>query len=179
MATTFFDITDDDILNYDNGTFTDSLINELKKCLEYEVIDNKIRWEINSIEEETIELPYNCYLVYTPYIRIKRESVKECKKVLNVRIKNPETFDNDDAVYSLSIKYKDLSGNINYVEGRATKHIIDNKEYFDYHNPFWLVEDKAYATLKSHTGDRREDEAIAKAQILRDKFERMYGIEYY
>ena len=176
MATTFFDITDDDILNYDNGTFTDSLINELKKCLEYEVIDNKIRWEINSIEEETIELPYNCYLVYSPYKRIKRN---EFKCILDVEIKDPVRFDYNEPGFSFIIKYEDLDGSNKYIDGTIIKHKNHNGEFLSFDTPFWPTEVIARATLKSHTGDRREDEAIAKAQILRDKFERMYGIEYY
>ena len=178
---TFFDITDDDIVNYDNGTFTDLLINELKKCLEYEEIDGKIKWEINSIEEKTIELPYNCYLEYIPYKRIKNENINMCKKVLEVKIKNPEEFDNNKSIVYFDIKYENLNGITNYVEGGITKHIIDNKEYYGYHTVFWPIEDKAYATLKSHTGDRRRYEAdliAARDQIWLEEEEEKYKNGY-
>ena len=167
---TFFDITDDDIVNYDNGTFTDLLVNELKKCLEYEVIDGKIKWEINSIEEKTIELPYNCYLEYIPYKRIKHEGVKECKQVIKTELKNPKEFDASKMSFTCIITYEANDGSIEMIDGYLTRHIIDGKEYFSTELPdIWDTQDKAYATLKSHTGDRREDEAIAKAQRMHDE----------
>ena len=50
-----------------------------------------------------------------------------------------------------------------------TKHKIDGREYHSYDTVFWDTEVIPRATLKSHTGDRREDEAIAKAQRMHDE----------
>lgn len=177
---TFFDITDDDIVNYDNGTFTDLLINELKKYLEYEEIDGKIKWEINSIEEKTIELPYNCYLEYIPYKKIKHEGVKECKQVIKTELKNPKEFDSSKTRFPCIITYEAKDGSIEKINVTFMKDIIDSKEYFAIGFPeLWDTPVTAYATLKSHTGDRRNDEAIAEAQRLHDEEEERFNSENY
>ena len=73
--------TSNDVKNYKDGIFKDLLIEKLKECLDYEEIDGKINWFINSTEDKIIELPYDCYIDYKAY---NYQIDKNFKKAINI-----------------------------------------------------------------------------------------------
>lgn len=153
-----YDITDVDVDNYNQGIFRVKLIDGLKKCLDFEVINNNIKWEINSIEDGIIKLPYNAYIDYKAYTQRKS---REFKKPL--RVLNKKEFDLDRFIRlgaDFKVEYETINGDIkNELVGIREK---DGK----YIISLWILTNggrqKAEAELKSYTWDRMGEEAEKK-----------------
>ena len=155
-----YDMSDEDVENLNNGTFTEKLIEKLKTCLDYEEKDGKIEWQINDTEDRTIELPYNCYIEYKAY---HREDNKDFKKVVDVDL--GKSFKLKKKESKATVKYETLSGNIKEKKVRVYYILLDDKEYYDISlfNVLTLGADTlAEAKLKSHTCDRMNEEWDAK-----------------
>ena len=151
-----YDINDEDVENYINGTFNDVLVDKLKTCLDYEEKNMIIEWQINSTEDKRIELPYNCYLDYTAY---HRQDNKEFKKVVDVVF--DKKFDLSKKENKAVVKYETIDGKIKEIEVSTYHIFVDNKEYYDIDYYGILVIDAdtiAKAKFGSHTCDRIADE---------------------
>ncbi len=175
------ELTDTDVENYNNGRFRDLLIEKLKECLEYEEENGKIKWVINSTEDKTIELPYNCYIKYQAY---KREKNDEFKKALSASIIQSDRFvlSNNINSKAIEVKYETNDGNIKIKAIDLIHFYNNNVEYYDMDIRSILYnkgESIAHITLKSHTGDRLEAEYSAEAQRLHDEDEAKYSSEDY
>lgn len=113
-----YDITEEDVDNYNKGIFVDLLIEKLKKCLDYEVIGGKIKWEINSIEDRIIDLPYNTYIEYKAY---KRQRNKDFKRAIRVLNKNSNSYDS-------YMKYNKIGSRF-YVEYETVDGVIKKRKF--------------------------------------------------
>ena len=153
-----------DVKNYEDGTFRDVLVKELKNCLDYKEQGNTIEWYINYIEDKRIELPYNCYIDYKAY---HREDNEEFKKVIAAKIKGDIDFSKESQFsygYPVSIKYETISNNFKEKEVELRRIKKNDKEYYNsihlYEGILTLGADtKAECILNSHTLDSWTEEA--------------------
>ena len=156
---TTYDITDRDVDNFNNGTFNQRLIEKLKDCLDYEVKNGKIEWQINSTDDKRIELPYNCYIDYKAYYR---EDNKEFKRAVDVIF--DKSYDLNKKENKAIVKYESIDGKIKEVKVSTYHIFVDNEEYYDidYYGILVINADTiAKATLGSHTCDKmREEESF-------------------
>ena len=149
--------TSNDVKNYKDGIFTDLLIEKLKECLDYEEIDGKINWFINSIEDKIIELPYNCYIDYKAY---HREDNKEFKRAVDVVF--DKDFELQNNLDDIIVKYETKNGNIKERKSLLFYGNVNKKDYYDL-NIFDILtngtDTVARAELNSHTLERWKYEA--------------------
>ena len=162
----YYDITKEDVLNYENGTFTDNLIEKLKTCLDYEEKDGKIEWQINDTEDKTIELPYNCYINYQAYY-VKLNP--NFKKAISADMSEYDLSKIDNRI---TVKY--LTKN-NDEEKRKVFVFARDKQIYVWVKDV-LTEKKihlAESELKSHTCDRiAEEEGIREHQKYLEELSR-------
>lgn len=152
------DITDADVDDYNKGIFRMQLIEKLKKCLDFEEINNSIKWEINDIEDRTIKLPYNAYIEYRAYTQRRSKEFKRPLRVLNKAEFDLDRFKRLGADFK--VEYETINGDIkNELVGIREK---DGK----YIISLWVLTNggnsKAEAELKSFTWDRMGEEAERK-----------------
>lgn len=154
-----YDIKDMDVEIYINGTFNEVLIEKLKTYLDYEENNGRIEWQINSIEDKIIELPYNCYIDYKAY---HREDNKEFKKAIDIVFN--KDFQLKKNVNWVIVKYETPEGKIKEERVELFYVIRDDKEYYEiplYQDLVIHGDTIAKATLGSHTCDRmREEESF-------------------
>ena len=171
-----YDMTDEDVENLNNGTFTEKLIEKLKTCLDYEEKDGKIQWQINDTEDKTIELPYNCYIEYKAY---HREDNKDFKKAVDVVL--GENFKLKKKDNRVIVKYETPNGNIKDEKTHMYYSIINGREYYKIPLYDLLVintDTLAEAILKSHTCDRiKKEEGIREHQKWLEELTRRYSYD--
>ena len=171
-----YDMTDEDVKNLNNGTFTEKLIERLKTCLDYEEKDGKIQWQINDTEDRTIELPYNCYIEYKAY---HREDNKDFKKAVDVVL--GKDFELEKKTNWVIAKYKTPKDTVKEKEVPLYYIILDGKEYYDIslYNLLTIdVDTLAEAELKSHTCDRiKKEEGIREHQKWLEELTRRYSYD--
>ena len=168
-----YDMSDEDVENLNNGTFTEKLIEKLKTCLDYEEKDGTIEWQINDTEDRTIELPYNCYIEYKAYTRVKNDKYK---KALSI---NKENFDLEKLekrdIY-FGLKYETYDGTIEneYVSVSKNK----DKYWININATTNRGNNLAEAELKSHTCDRiKKEEGIREHQKWLEELTRRYSYD--
>ena len=151
-----YDIADEDVDNFNNGTFNQKLIEKLKKCLDYKEENGKIKWEINSTEDKRIELPYNCYIDYTAY---HRQDNKEFERAIDIEF--DKNFELKKNVNMVSVKYETSDGRIKEEKEELFYVIRNDKAYYEIsmYNLIIIGADTiAKAMLSSHTCDRMSEE---------------------
>ena len=104
-------ITDEDIVNYNQNKFDDILKSKLELIFEH---DENDQWIINQIDDKRIELPYN---VYIDYISNKRIVVNEIKKFLEIKVLDGELKKKKKKETPIRIKYKFQNIDGKVVEG--------------------------------------------------------------
>ena len=152
-----YDLKDEDVNNFNNGTFKEKLIEKLKFCLDYDDKDGKIEWQINSTENKIIELPYNCYIDYTAY---QREDNKEFKRAVDVIFDKDFDFKKkrDSTVL---VKYETPEGIIKEEKKILSCVNRDDKTYYNISFSNLLIIDAdsiAKAELGNYTCDRMVEE---------------------
>ena len=166
-----YDMTDEDVENFHNGTFTNKLIEKLKTCLDYVEKDGKIEWQINDTEDKTIELPYNCYIKYKAYYVNMNVDFKKAKSA------DMSKYDLNKIDNHVMVKY--LTKNNNKEEREVSIYGRDKQIYV------WLKDiltNKGIhlneAELKSHTCDRiKKEEGIREHQKWLEELTRRYSYD--
>lgn len=152
-------LTMQDINNHDNGTFNKLLIDKLKKCLDYNEQDGKIEWQINSVQDKIINLPFDSYIDYVAY---HREKNTDFKKAINV------IFDNDfqlkKHLNKVIVEYETPNGVIKKQETVMYHNERDGKDYYEISlttDGLLLKHDNVNANvnLSNHTYDIMSEEA--------------------
>lgn len=146
------DYGEDDILDYKNGDFRNLLIEKLKKILDYEEKDGEIVWQINSINDDVLELPYNFYLNYKAYHRIVNDRYK---KAIDVIIDN--NFSYNHWLNAIMVRYETIDGEL---EERKANVLYGNGSYAIDPTGILLLKngDDAKISLCNHTCDRIQKE---------------------
>ena len=150
-------LTQQDIRDYENGIVNELLIEKLKKCLDYQEIDGKIEWQINSIKDERIELPYNSYIDYSAYY-IERN--KDFKKAVNVIFE--KDFKLEKNRNHVIVEYETTNGSIKRQETDLFYNERDDKKYYDISLYDLIINDSniyAKAHLSNYTYNIMEEEA--------------------
>ncbi len=160
-------LTETDIKNYNNGIFKSLLIKKLKSLLDYEEINGKIEWQINSINDMRIELPYDCYIDYKAY---HREDNKEFKKAVDVIF--DKTFELRQNLSKVKVKYETVDNSFKEVVVHSYYNDNDGKDHYriDLNNGLLIygADTLASAELKSYTGDRKfKERSLEIARSMR------------
>lgn len=143
-------LTEDDIKNYNNGIFKSLLVEKLKETLDYEIKYDAIEWQINSVNDLRIELPYDCYIDYKAYIYKPNEYFKMASKVVD-----KQDFLIDRLSNSFVVEYKTSAGKRKKTNVSLSK--FDNT-YVVSLSLLGECISSASAELKSHTRDKRKEE---------------------
>lgn len=149
-------LTQQDIINYESGLFNELLIEKLKNCLDYQEKDGKIEWQINSIKDERIELPYDSYIDYVAYHREKNEDFKKAVNVIY-----DKDFELEKNHSYVIIEYETPIGELK----KQKSSIFFDKNSYTYRVSLYdglilnHADTYAKAHLSNHTFDKMEEEA--------------------
>ena len=156
------------IVNDDKNYGKEELTSELKKIIEYQEKDGKIKWLINDTKEKIIELPFNCYLKYTPY---KRENNVDFKKVESIIFN--KNFDINSTGNSAIAKYITKNGVEKTIEITIEKFEDNDKIYYSCSPAKILVlngDTLSELEFRNHNIDRLKEEHKKLVDELQNKF---------